>query len=159
MPDGDPETRDPSRLSRMLTVNGGGAGVWRPEEMGSILQHQLSAPVETDLGSEPGASPMGQMTFGQLLHEPHPPLEMLTRMKRFAKACTLVRDGPLPPEVATVLYFASIAVARLRCGQRITELNDQALKKGMEWAQAQTWVDPATRSIFHEAAAKWAAAE
>jgi len=94
-------------------------------------------------------------TFGDLLHHPQPPLEMLQRVKRFAKACKVKAEGPLPPEVATVLYFASIVVALLRCEARISELDNKAIRTGTEWALAQTWLDQPTRSIFEEAAAKW----
>jgi hypothetical protein len=150
------ETSDPSRLSQLMA--GGDADGWRPEEMGAILLHQLSAPLETGL-IPGGAAPTRQMTFGDLLHHPLPPVEMLQRVKEFAKACKLAVDGPLPPEVAAVLYFASIIVARLRCGQRISKLDDDALRMGTEWARDQPWLDPPTRSIFDEAAAKWAATE
>jgi hypothetical protein len=150
-------TTDPSRLAEMLTAHG--SDRWRPEDRGPILRHQLSVRLEGDLAvgddrndtprlAPDGARKMWRMTFGELLNHAHPPVEMLLRVKRFAKACKLNGHGPLPPDVATVLYFASILVARLRCGQRITELDDDALKTGMEWARTQTWVDPATRSIF-----------
>jgi hypothetical protein len=153
--DAESETSDPSRLSRILAADG--VGLWRQDEMGSILRHQLSAPLETDLATADAAT-VPRMTFGELLHHPHPPVEVLRRVKGFAKACKVVSDGPLPSEVATVLYFATIVVARLRCGQRISELDDEALRIGTEWARAQKWVDEPTRSIFDEAAAKWAAA-
>ena len=91
------------------------------------------------------------------VHHERPPVEMLLRVKRFAEACKLNGEGPLPPPVAAVLYFASIVAARLRCDRRISELVDDVFTKGMEGAQAQAWVDPATRSIFDEAVAKWAA--
>jgi hypothetical protein len=160
------EKTDPSRLAGMLTPNG--SDRWRPDDRGPILRHQRSVRLEADLAvgddrndtphlAPDGARRMWRMTFGELLDDAHPPAEMLLRVKRFAKACKLNGDGPLPPDVATVLYFASIVVARLRCGQRITDLDDDALRKGIEWARAQAWMDPATRSIFDEAAAKWAA--
>jgi hypothetical protein len=152
--DDELETSDPSRLEQILAARG--AERWRPQEMGAILRHQLSVPLDMDLAAGSG-SPMWRMTFGELLHHPHPPAEMLQRVKQFAKACKLARDGPLPPEVAAVLYFASIIASRLRCEQRISDLDDDALKRGMEWVRAQRWVDPLTRSIFDEAAAKWAA--
>ena len=53
-------------------------------------------------------------SFGDLLHHPNPPLELLRLTKDFAKACRLSRSGPLPREIATLLYFASIIVAWVR---------------------------------------------
>jgi hypothetical protein len=153
---------DPSRLAKMLTAHG--AERWRPEEMGSILRHQLSVRLEFDLAGiasdddAPPAAPEGARmrpaTFGELLHHPRPPVAMLRRVKLFAKACKAKAEGPLPPEVATVLYFASIVVALLRCETRITELDDDGLLKGAQWALAQTWLDQSMRSLFEEATAK-----
>jgi hypothetical protein len=163
VPEDKLETTDPSRLAQMLTANG--ADRWRPAEMGAILRHQLSVELDVDLaGAAPvdsprmaaGGAPMWRpATFGDLLHHPHPPLQMLQRVKRFAKACKVKGDGPLPPEVATVLYFASIIVAMLRCNTQISELDIKAIRTGTEWALSQTWLDQPTRSIFEEAAAKW----
>jgi hypothetical protein len=70
--------------------------------------------------------------------------------KDFAKACRISADSPIPREIATVLYFASIAVARLRCGRRITELTDTAVRKGLDWALGQPWLDEATRRLLEE---------
>jgi hypothetical protein len=157
------ETTHPSRLAQMLTADG--ADRWRAEEMGAILRHQLSVPLELDLAGTAsadsaqiaieGAQTSWPATFGDLLHHARPPLEMLQRVKRFAKACKVKADGPLPTEVATVLYFASIVVALLRCDTRISELDDKAIRTGTDWVLAQTWLDQPTRSIFEQAAAKW----
>jgi len=157
------ETMDPSRLAMMLTAHD--AERWRPEEMASILRHQLSAQLELDLAGiasdddDPPPLPDGTGisagTFGELLlHHPRPPVAMLRRVKLFAKACKAKAEGPLPPEVATVLYFASIVVALQRCQTRITELDDDGLLKGTQWALAQTWLDQPIRSLFEEAMTK-----
>ena len=155
---------DPSRLATMLTAHG--TDHWRPEEMGSILRHQLSAQLEFDLAGiasggdhEPPPAPEAARkraaTFGELLLDhPQPPVAMLRRVKHFAKACKAKADGPLPPQVATVLYFASIIVALLRCETRITALDDDGLLKGTQWALAQTWLDQPIRLLFEEAMTK-----
>jgi hypothetical protein len=96
------------------------------------------------------AGAAARMSFGQLLHDPNPPLPMLELTHKFAKACRGNPDGPLPPEVATVLYYAAITVARLRCGRRISRLDDGALHEGLRWALEQEWLDDGTRSIFKE---------
>ena len=90
-------------------------------------------------------------TFGDLLRHPHPPLGVLKLMKEFAK---VNRDNPessLPTEIATVIYFTAIVLALTRCGQRITGLDDDALRRGVEWVVAQPWVDESTRSLFRDA--------
>ena len=150
----EPEPGDPARLSRMLAA--GGPVVWRQEEVGAVWRHQLSAPLDVDL-ERCGVPSASGLTFGELLHHPRPSAELLRGVKQFAKACKLVGDGPLPGDVAGMLYFASIAVALLRCGQRISALDDDALRTGLQWARAQAWLDEPTRAIFVEAVGKWAA--
>jgi hypothetical protein len=94
------------------------------------------------------------MTFAELLQHARPPVALLERVKFFAKASKIRATGPLPPQVATVLYFASIVVARLRCDARITGLDDDAILKGTQWALAQSWIAHPMRALFEEAAAR-----
>jgi hypothetical protein len=137
----------PLRVAQLLALDGGGAA-WRADELAAILRHQLDAHLAADLGEMPRRSE--EVSFAQLLSEPNPPLELLERVKRFGKAHKSTPDGALPAEVATVLYFASIVAARLRCGARISELEDAALLEGMEWALAQTWLDERCAHLFRE---------
>jgi hypothetical protein len=120
-----------------------------------ILRHQLAVPLAVDLGdpAEEAKSALGSarilpMTFAELLHHRAPPVAMLQRIKRFAKARKSNPNGPLPEEVATVLYYAAIAVALKRCQQRITSMDDAALLAGCRWVLLQAWVDDDTKSIF-----------
>jgi len=135
---------------------------WRQTELGSIFRHQLDAPLEFDLGnfapeskaildtsSRSADAPLE--TFGDLLRHPHPPLELLKVVKEFAKANRDDPESSLPTEIATVIYFAAIVVALTRCGQRITELDDDGLRRGMNWVVAQPWIDELTRSLFRGA--------
>jgi hypothetical protein len=162
MPADDLDKTEPPRLAEMLALDGARPGrVWRADDLAAVLRHQLDAPLEFDLGDlseeyanlappgEPG-SLHWRVTFGQLLHHARPPLPLVERAKRFAKACRNHPDGPLPVEVATVLYFACIVVARLRCdgGPRISALDDPALVEGLCWALAQPWLDQRTRELF-----------
>ena len=146
------QTVHPSRLAMMLTVEG--VDRWRPEEMAAILRHQLSSQLESDLaGFDRTDHAPSPMTFDELLHHVRPPVALLERVKLFAKA-SKAATGPLPPQVATVLYFASIVVARLRCDARITGLDDAAILHGTQWALAQSWIDHPMRALFEEAAAR-----
>jgi hypothetical protein len=54
----------------------------------------------------------------------------------------------LPVEVATVLYFSCIIVARMRCNVRISALDDASLARGLEWAAALPWIDEPTRRLL-----------
>ena len=152
---------DPRFLAEIMAVDEAAQRVWRPEELGAIFQHQLSAPVELDLGNlEPGLGPKLRMlassqglllnSFRDLLQHPNPPIELLRLTKEFAKACRDHPESPLPPEIATVLYYASITVALTRCGRRISGLDDAALRGGLEWAVSQPWVDESTRALLQQ---------
>jgi hypothetical protein len=70
--------------------------------------------------------------------------------KDFAKRHLGHPESPLPPEIAKVLYLASIIVAMLRCHRRITRLRDAELREGLGWAMNQQWLDEPTRSLFRE---------
>jgi hypothetical protein len=160
---------EPQRLEQMLSLDpsGSAAGpIWQPDELAAIFRHQLDAQLEFDLGDVSADLPVGLDALGVggtgtlrwavtfrdlLLHHPHPPLPLIERAKRFAKACKNEPGGALPAEVATMLYFACIVVARLRCGDaRISALDDASLRRGLEWASAQPWIDAGTRHLMED---------
>jgi hypothetical protein len=127
------------------------------DELASVLRHQLDTPLEIDLDeakAPEGAAHAGRITFGELLRATHPPLDLLERVRHFAKACKSRPDGPLPREVATALYFAAIVKAMLSCGTRTTALPDEALKSGVRWTLAQPWVPPELRALLEEGRAQ-----
>ena len=152
---------DARSLSHMFDLHLDDARLWQPEELGAILEHQLAASVEYDLGrldkdlaerlaaiESAGGPPIN--SFKELLHHPHPPVEIVELTKRFAKACRSDPGGPLPDEVATVLYLLAIVVAMTKCRQRITRLDDQSLRHSLRWVLGQNWLDQATRKLFEE---------
>jgi hypothetical protein len=147
-------------LARLLDAEAGG-GEWTADDMAAILRHQLNAPLRADLAATnpraghtldtvSRASPP-PATFGELLAHPHPPLELLELAKDFGKTLRLDAACGVPAGVATVIYYASIVTAKLRCGRRISDLDDAALRRGVDWALAQPWLDAATRATFEEA--------
>ena len=89
-------------------------------------------------------------SLGNLLTFPNPPVELLEITKDFAKACRQNPHSPMPQEIASVLYFASIAAALVRCGCRITGLSNEILAEGFSWALAQPWLDAPTRVLIEE---------
>ncbi len=138
--------------------------LWRDEELGAILRHQMTAPLQVDLiNLERGlavkvrnlaeSQGLTLKSFGDLLAHPHPPVELLKVTKDFAKACRLSPRGALPKEIASVLYFASIAAAMVRCRRRITGLSDADLADGLRWTLARPWLDAPTRTLLEEALA------
>jgi len=151
----------PDSLAQIMGLGEADPEMWKPEELGAILRHQLSAPVDFDLrylGSEaverfgaigmPSDPPIE--SFHDLLHHPRPPVELLRLTKEFARACRSRPDSLLPDDVAAMLYVLSIVVALTKCGQRITGLDDQALRHSLDWTLEQSWVDEATRELLNE---------
>jgi hypothetical protein len=155
---------DPVLLAEMMDLSSGFKRIWRPGELGAILRHQLAATVQFDLGSlDVGLrSRLSDLTasenlllksFGDLFSHPHPPVELLELTKEFAKANRSHPDSAYPDAVSEVLYFLSIAVAMVRCGQRISQLDDDSLRRGMAWVASQEWVDEKMKSVLAEAQA------
>ena len=156
------------RLAGLMQVDE--QALWGESELGAILQHQLEAPLELELrqtgvgewppaGGTPSAGDAAIRTFRELLEDPQPPIELLERTKQYAKSCRSRVDGPLPEEVATVLYLAAIVAARARCGRAISRLGELALRHAVDWALGQPWLDPSVRDLLAGGRAALAAAE
>ncbi len=151
---------DPKQLASLIGDDDVGERIWRPEELAGILRHQLTTPLHVDLGGLGGAAGKVKATaeerglllksFGDLLRHPQPPVALLKLMKDFAKACRLSPDSPIPREISSILYFASILVAMTRCSRRITRLDDPGLRRAADWALVQPWLDDTLRAIFEE---------
>ncbi len=151
-------------IARMLLLGKGGhTRLWRDDELQSICRHQLAAPIEFDLDSLPLRPAQGKQvamtcaaqnllirSFADLLHHPHPPVELLEMIRQYAKACRADPEGALPPEVASVLYYAAILVAQMRCQTRIGSLGDDALKAGTRKLLSYAWLDQPMRGLFEE---------
>ncbi len=159
----DVNETNPGQLAQLLAMAPHETSDWRANELAAILRHQLAVPVEFELpgasnaGGDSGLPPMPAdvrciltTTFGDLLRHADPPLSMLRRVKDFAKACREDPRGPLPREVAMVLYLASILAALTRHGAAITKLTPDELHKATEWALSQEWLDEALRPLFEE---------
>jgi hypothetical protein len=63
-------------------------------------------------------------------------------------------ESGLPREIATALYYISIATALLRMDKRISQLPDADLQRGLRWAQEQKWLDDATKGLIAAALKK-----
>lgn len=151
----------PRHLAGLLRPSTEAERAWSGDELGEMLRHQMTVPVEAELGlaeeaaPRPAAGPGGVQgasatTFGDLFHRPQPPLDLLRRAKDYAKSVRMDPRAPLPAEIATVLYFASIAAALVHCGQRLTSLEEGQLLRGLRWLLGQPWVDEPTRALARE---------
>jgi hypothetical protein len=118
-----------------------------PGELAATLSHQLKTSVAVDLND----STDDGTTYAQLFSSPQPSLELLQRVKQFAKLCKSQPDGPLPAEVATVLYFAAIVKAQIACGVRISALSQAQVADGVRWALDQTWIPHSIRQLIEHA--------
>jgi len=104
--------------------------------------------------SLPGSTtPAPPFRVGQLLTDPQPCLEDLKRLKDHAKALRHDPDATLPPELATLIYFASLAAALVRCGVSISRLPGRSMLEGWKWALAQPWLEPALTDLLRHACA------
>jgi len=152
---------EPRLLARMLAIDNEEMPCWLLSELGAVLRHQLMAPIEFDLSRlDPQAALRLQRelrtavprirSFADLFRHPRPPLKLLELTKQFAKASRNHPESPLPEEVASLLYYACIVAARLRCGRRISDLDDDALAKALRWVLQQEWLDAETRTLFRQ---------
>ena len=152
-------TADASLLARMMELKSDEGALWDTDDLEGILEHQLAASLEADLADlrpglparleELGAADGPPIaTFRDLLEHPRPPLELLELTKQFGKRCRSNPDGPLPDDIATVLYLAAIAAAMTRCGTRITKLGDEGMRHGLQWALRQPWLDASMRELL-----------
>jgi hypothetical protein len=145
----------------------GSAGFWHEDDMAAIFRHELTCPVELELGAVHSgmaaqlatvAAARGLLlrSFADLLRHPNPPVELLVLVKQFAKSISQHPDSPLPRQVANVLYYLSLSAARVRCGRRITELDDASFRQGLGWCLEQPWVVGPERELLCEGLARLA---
>jgi hypothetical protein len=136
--------------------------IWFADELSALFRHQMAAPVEFDLTTHKNsdhrqlaqlaeASGLLIKSFKDLLAHPHPPADLLIMTKDFAKASRISKKPALPKDIAHVLYFASIAVAMVRCRRRISTLSDRDIVKGLRWGQEQPWVDDWLKTLLRDA--------
>lgn len=147
------------QLARLLATGEESARLWAPEELTALFRHQLSAPIAADLDTlDPrtaervrtlteGPGP-GRISFRDLFQAPAPARELLALVKDFAKANLEQPGRGLPKEIATGLYYLSIAAALVRLDVRITQLADADLARGLTWALGQPWLDEESRALL-----------
>ena len=152
-------------LAALLATGEERAKLWRPEDLAAMFRHQMSAPVVVDLGGFDAsmasrlrtlseAQGLVLKSFGDLFEHPAPPLELLKLVKNFAKANLDHPESGLPDEIATVLYYLSIASALVRLGRRISKLPNAELQSGLRWTAGQAWVDEKHKTLIAEALRK-----
>jgi hypothetical protein len=147
------------KVASLLGLGDSQTRVWRPEELAAVFRHQMAAPVSVDLAAL-GPAPSQQLrtladasglllkSFRDLFEHQQPPQGLLQLVKEFAKLNRHHPDSLIPGEVASVLYYMSIAAALVRRGERLTSLTDEKLREGFAWAKNQDWVDEQARCLL-----------
>jgi hypothetical protein len=146
-------------LAALMSTSEASGPLWRADELAALFRHQLAAPVLMDLGSfDPrtanqlktltAAQGLLLSSFADLFNHPAPPIQLLQLVKEFAKANMDHPESGLPAEIATALYYTSIAAALVRLDTRITQLPDADLQRGLRLVQEQKWLDDATKTIL-----------
>jgi hypothetical protein len=152
-------------LSALISSSDASGPLWRADELAALFRHQMAAPVLVDLGSFAprtaeqlktlaGAQGLLLSSFADLFNHPAPPIQLLQLVKDFAKANMEHPESGLPREIATVLYYASIAAAFVRLDMRISQLPDGDLQRGLGWVQEQKWPDEKTQALVADALKK-----
>jgi len=159
MSDENLDARCPVVLARMMSLGSEVRQIWGPDDLAAVLRHQLASPIWRELDDMQVPSPSalresegkGIKTFADLFFHPTPPLELLELVKRYAKLSRHDHNCPLPEDIAMLLYYLSIGAALLKCGQRISEMDDASLRRGIGWYTQRTWIDPRVRELLGEA--------
>ncbi len=146
---------DALRLNGLFEKTARARAAWLDQDFGPILRHQLNAPLNADIphllpNIQDILSEVPNQTFGQLLLQSQPPIAVLTLVKDFAKRLSRHANNAYPQDVATALYYASIAAA-VRAGARITNLHPAELRRGFQWALNLAWLPVELKPLFDDA--------
>jgi DNA-directed RNA polymerase specialized sigma24 family protein len=130
----------PEELACLLSVQGTPEGNWQPAELSELLRHCLDRSVGEYLkglgrsAEFAAASPLEfavvEMSLGELFQSADPPLGLLVAVKRGARRLMSQGASDVPAEAHHLIYFASIAAALVRHGQRISKSGPKVLRVG-----------------------------
>ena len=155
----------PEQMGRILKLEEQSSEAWSADDLRAMVQHQLSTPLEFDLGGVrlspqqrqaaiqalTAATRAGIKTFGDLFQNRQPPISVLKLSHKFFKP-DISSSANLPQEskVAYLFYLTSIVVARIRCRERIAKLTEEQLLQGIKSMLALPWIDEGLRSLLSE---------
>ena len=142
---------------RVLGFAAGENELWRAADLGGVLRHQLMQRLEDidvtianalkdGIREEVEAAQLESLV--DLFQHSAPPLQLLEAVKRYGRKHFHRPDAILPEEVASALYFASIAAALVRHGKRITTSDDEVLQYGFERMLERPWIEAPLRELF-----------
>ncbi|HUO08575.1 MAG TPA: hypothetical protein VM008_09775 [Phycisphaerae bacterium] len=154
-------TGPPQGLSTFLALTPDSRHAWNREDLASIFQHEIHAPLRLALGDlsallahaveELPAGKPEPKSIEELLMDAAPPADLLTLLKRFGRRCSQEQASALPKEVGLALYYASIGIARQRKVANVSSLPDAELIKGLRWALSRDWIGDQVRPVLSAA--------
>ena len=149
------------RLAKLLELDDDEPSLWTDEHLTASFEHQLATPLREPLAQisprlnarlalmvSEDAIPI--VTFGDLFGHPNPPIEILRAVKDWSTRCMQEKSCDAPPQIAPVIYLASVAAALLRCRERITHSDNTDLQVTFRQALGAKWVGPQIRGLFVE---------
>jgi RNA polymerase sigma-70 factor (ECF subfamily) len=151
--DGDPEDELKSRHWRLLTEHADESESWSTlfATGSEVDEDSLSAGCDDllrrPLSEVPECSGAETATVGELLRGASPPVTELLALKNWFNVQRFSPTRDVPAPLANGLYLLVLAVALVKCGQRITGLADPQFRAGLEWLAAQPWIAEDLRSL------------
>ena len=151
----------PAGLARVLAQDQPDATLWAQQEMQAMWEHQMLAPIETDLdiAKPPDSSHVSDSveaagfvgkSFRYLLENSNAPLALLKLTKDFAKRTFKEAEDSQLKEIAAALYYASYAAGLTHCNQRLGGMETLELRGGFDWAIGRSWLDEQTKKLLSE---------
>jgi len=145
----------PQLLGHMLESVSKVPWTWGTEDFGTMLTHLLQCPVLPLVGIHSSEAGSGDETNELLLHEailsPTTDLDVLKAVKRFARRNANQDSGSFPSEIASVIYFASLASAQVYHCKPITKSNKDVLVHGFAVMADLDWVPDEFQALYHSA--------
>jgi len=136
-----PDQKSPRLPLASLLAPATASPLWNDTDLEALLLHQLRSPLMR----------AGDPTFEQVLFNPDPDIARLRQIKDYAKG---LRDDPhsgIPSDIYHVLYYAAIAAAQVNRPIRLTSLDSDSLKRGLNWALTLHWIPQSLKTLFEQA--------
>jgi RNA polymerase sigma-70 factor (ECF subfamily) len=151
----DVDTPDASELAHLFAYDESKDHPWQDHELGQLLRHLLETPITYLLSGTRVTQVPATWThrrLSELFTASDPPLSLLEHTKNIGRAWVNQETGTMPSDLGVTLYFASIATALVRHGQRITSSPDRTLFEGFRRVTKKPWMEPRLREILHSGA-------
>ena len=155
----------PEQISQLLHLDETKPEPWQEDDLPAMIQHQMSAPLEFDLGSAKlsgselktasesfaSATHSNIRTFGELLKNPRPPLDLLRLSQKFFRQKVKEHPkGSSEQKLSYLFYLLSIVVARIRHGANISRLTDDEQLQAIKSMIKKTWVEEKILELLSE---------